>query len=814
MTAKFDYRNETSHCPAWRISTLVAAISMVLHGGAALAAEPATTKDSTTVAAKSSSGPAIEEIIVSARKREERITDAPVAIYALGAKDLQTYAVNDIVSAASFSPGLMVSRSTNNNAAMIYLRGVGSSFTSAAFDQAVAMNIDNVAVSKGRAIFQSYFDMQQMEVLRGPQALFFGKNSTAGVISVRTADPTKKTEFLARAGYEANGKTYVGEFVGSGPLSETTGLRAALRISDMQGGYFKNVGPSLNGVSRNTDSPQEYEIGGRVTLVYKPSSSFDLNAKLSLNHLQNDGINGYTQMTNCQGPGGTPQAVFGVPNIADGCKLDRKISEVALDPAIAAGFPHSHGGKPYNEYDGQLGALTANWYWNNYDLSWVTGYYKYKTGPSFGNFDLGTSSQVFGNERMTYSSFTQEFRLASKFSGPFNYTVGLFYDDTKLDYARAVRLLGGFPPDPATGRTDQWDTGGNSKGNTYSLFTELTYQITPTFDISGGARYSHEKKESVLQTFFSSASTSFLAFTQSPIKDTFEGSNTSPQLTLRWRPSNETTFFASYKEGYKSGGSNIGEIAFLGTTAKTIHFDSEQAKGIEAGVKSHALDGALSYGATLYSYTFSDLQVSVFDPVLVTLHVGNAGRYRTQGVELDGAYVVPTVDNLRLRGSAYYNDAKFLEYAGPCYTGQTIAQGCNLPNGMQDFKGKPGTHAPKLTVSLGADYDFPISDNGLRLGLAADARYMSSYYLGDTLSPLHKQEAYTTLDATVRLFPANNKWELALIGRNLGGKLVGGNAIEVVGTGSGTGTNSGTPADTYRVTGKPWELLLQATMRW
>lgn len=797
--------------PAWQRRTLVAAIALALQAGAAGAAEPPVAGEGEAAGSAPAAVEPIQEVVVTARKRDERISQAPVAIYALGKKDLEAFAINDIVSASAFTPGLTVSRSTNNGGAQIYLRGVGSSFTSPSFDQAVAINIDNVAISKGRAIYQSYFDMQQMEVLRGPQALFFGKNSTAGVISIRTADPTRKTSFTARAGYENSGKTSVAEFVGSGALSETTGLRVALRGSDMRGGYFKNIGPELNGVARNTATPQEQELGGRVTLVYRPSDSFDLNAKVSLDRLKNDGINAYTQITNCQGPGGMPQAIFGVANVADGCKLDRITTEVALNPALAAHFPNSHGGTPYNEYDGQLGSLTAHWTWEKVDLTAVTGYYRFKSGPSFGNFDLGSSGQVFGNEHIDYRSVTQEFRLASRSDGPFNYAAGLFFDDTTMDFARAVRLFNA-PPDPATGRTDQWESTGNTTGNTASAFAELSYEITPALDLSGGVRYSRERKKSVLQTAYASASTG-LPFEMLPIRDNFDGANTSPQLTLRWRPDSDTTVFSSYKHGYKSGGSNVGEFPFLGTNAKSLHYESEKVRGGEAGVKGQA-GRALSYGVTFYDYTFSDLQVSVFDPVTVTSHVGNAGRYRTRGVELDGAYSVPSIARLKLRGSVYYNDARYTDYIGPCYTGQTIAQGCTLPNGQQDFRGKPGTHAPRLTVSVGANYDVPFTSEGWRLGLAAESRYVSDYQLDETLSPLHKQDAYATLDATLRLYSDNQRWELALIGRNLTDKLAGGNAIDVVGTGSGTGTHSGTPADTYRITGKPREILLLATIRW
>ena len=135
---------------------------------------------------------------------------------------------------------------------------------------------------------------------------------------------------------------------------------------------------------------------------------------------------------------------------------------------------------------------------------------------------------MYGNERTEYSSFTQEFRLASSFDGAFNFTLGAFYDDTSMDYARAVRLFTA-PPNPArTHRSASKPV--ITRTNTYSAFAELTYQITPTLDISGGARYSQEDKDTVLQTFFASASTG-LPFEMEPIKDEFDGDNTSPQVT-------------------------------------------------------------------------------------------------------------------------------------------------------------------------------------------------------------------------------------------------------------------------------------------
>lgn len=464
-----------------------------------------------------------------------------------------------------------------------------------------------------------------------------------------------------------------------------------------------------------------------------------------------------------------------------------------------------------------IGALTATYRWDALTLTAVTGYYDYRT-RAFTNFDLGSASQVFGRERVEYSALSQEVRLASDFDGRFNFSGGLFYDDTALDFSRAVRLFAA-PPDPATGRTDSWDTGGSTDGRTYSGFVEAQIELSSAVDLSGGARYSKEKKDTTLEAFFASASTG-LAFIASPIQDRFDDDNVSPEITLRWRPREGLNTFISYKEGYKSGGGNLSEIAFLGVTADTIHFESEEASGIEMGLKGVTADRALTYSLTFYRDIYENLQVSVFDPVAVTLHVGNAGEYRAQGVELDLTYAVPRVDDLELRASIYYNDAEYRDYVGACYTGQAIAQGCdqlfNSATGAytsQDYEGRPGSHAPEWTAMLGFDYEFPLPGGGLLLGIGVDSRYTSSYYLGETLSPVQKQDDTIDLSSTIRILDASRRWEIALIGRNLLDELVGANAIDHPLTGFGTGTNAGVAADTSLVVGRPRELALQGTLR-
>jgi len=790
--------------------------------GVLWAASPTLHAQSAPEATVAESPPAgvLEEIVVTARKREETIQSAPAAVFAVTPQDIANYGITDLVSAGDLTPGLQIARSTNNSAANIYLRGVGSSFVSVSYDQAVAMVIDNVPIAKGRAIFQSFSDMQQEEVLKGPQALFFGKNSTAGVLSVKTADPGDTAEFLARAGYEYDGRTYSGEAIASGPITDTLSVRLDLNARDMVGGYFKNLGPQLNGVPRDTHTPEEQEYGGRLTFVYKPTERFSINVKFSADDLSNDGVDGYVHLVDCQGPGGTAQPIFGVPNITGSCKLNDTTTDVALAPAIAAHFPGARNGQPYLVDDSILGSATAIYRWDSASLTSVTGYYRFNTN-NFDNFDYGSASQIFGSEFVNYSSFTQELRLASNFQGPVNYTTGVYFDATRLNYLRPVRLFSFAAPDPTTGQTDDFASGGYTHGTTASGFGELVWTVNDQWELSGGARYSDEHKNTVLGAPFVNANDAAvgLLFVPAPIPDHFDGANWSPSATLRWRPSDELTWFASYRTGYKSGGSNLSQIPFLGQTASTIHFGSETAKGGETGVKAELLDRSLWLGATVYDYTYSNLQVSLFNPITISQNVANAGTYRTTGVELDSVYAPPPIRGLKLLGSLYYNHARYVDYIGPCYTGQTIAEGCDLGFAAgafnnQNYAGRPGAHAPDWTGMLGTHYDAPLPGQRMALGFSLNARYTGAYFEQETLAPQQQQGGFVNLDASIRLYePTHQRWEVALIGRNLTNKLVGENAEDNPSTGGGTGTTKGILADTVLISNAPIQVTLQVTGR-
>lgn len=270
---------------AYAVATSAMALSMGL-------AQPVLAQEAAPQAAAQEGG--LTDIVVTARKREESVQDVPVAVTALSAELIQRQDLTSIEKIAARTPNLNVGSASNGSGAQLTLRGIGSSSTSIGIEQSVAVVVDGVYYGQGRIINEGFFDLGGVEILKGPQALFFGKNATAGVISLTTADPTATPEFKARAGYEFKAQQAQVEFVGSGPLTDTLGVRVAVRASKMYGGYYRNVStpiqyPTLDIATGATgfsvanpapeEQPGEKELLGRVTLKWEPTDRLTATIK-------------------------------------------------------------------------------------------------------------------------------------------------------------------------------------------------------------------------------------------------------------------------------------------------------------------------------------------------------------------------------------------------------------------------------------------------------------------------------------------------------------------------------------------------------
>ena len=198
-----------------------AALAALATSGQALAADDVATGPQ---AAQEAPQGGLEDIVVTARKREESTQNVPVAVVAFSAEMIVKRDLSSLEKIAASTPSLNIVRAASGSGAIMVMRGIGSNSSSIGIESSIATVVDGVYFGQGRILNEGFFDLAGVEVMKGPQALFYGKNATAGVISIKTANPTDKLEIIARAGYEFNGKDLSGELIASGPLSDTLGI--------------------------------------------------------------------------------------------------------------------------------------------------------------------------------------------------------------------------------------------------------------------------------------------------------------------------------------------------------------------------------------------------------------------------------------------------------------------------------------------------------------------------------------------------------------------------------------------------------------
>lgn len=726
--------------------TLSAAVSAVALAGSAV---PAFAQSATEVKA--------QDIIVTARKRAESLQDAPVAISVVSAQKLNQNALTSLTDVASIAGGGVIIAQAGVTTTLS-IRGISSDSTNIGFDQTVGIVIDGVFYDKARWVNQGFMDMSQVEILKGPQALYFGRSAVAGAINITTAGPTDKFEAAATVGYETEGREIYTEGFVSGPITDTLGGRIAVRLSDSEGPW-NNKALSLPDKRFGATNDKS----ARVTLDWKPTDQFEATLKLQAGLLKDEGMQPYTQLFQCRGPGvANPFVVTGIPgNVGiepfptqDDCKLNKNVDVNTAPPGVAIR-------DPYSRQESLSGSLKMAYKADNYTLTSVTGWNRYEWGYATGLISSG--GLITASEDETNRAFSQELRLDTDFDGPLNVLFGGNFQDAKFFHANANQLFLP-PPDPADGRNISHTHFSNQDGTSWSIFGEVSYDITPKLQAAAGVRYSDESKKSRFVVDYVNPGQFFFFLPQGTIiTDDYDDDATSPQFTLTYKATPDLTAYASYRTGFLPGGFSHGGTPQFGLSPSDFTFESQKAKGFEVGLKSYLFDRKVAANLAAYHYKYTDLQTSIYLPASAAFITGNAGDAETTGVEAEVSWSV--TPEFSLNGNLNYNKGEFDNARGPCYTAQSAAQGCDPVTIDQDLSGKPLPRAPEWTAQLGADYRRPIQNFVFSAG--ANANYSDKYQLEPTANPDLVQDSFVRVDANLGIETADGHWKAAFIGRNL-----------------------------------------------
>lgn len=790
----------------------------------------------------------IEDIVVTARKRQESTQDVPVAVVALSPERIERYDLTSLERVAAQTPSFSIGRAPSGSGATLVLRGIGSNTTSIGLEQSVAVIVDGSYYGQGRTINEGFFDLGRLEILKGPQALFFGKNATAGVVSITTADPGDKLEIIARAGYEFEGQEMRGEAIVSSPLSDTLGVRLAVRASKQGRGLFDQIGTSqtyptldrtstavtvapTNHVSDPAGDGRTKEIYARGTLKWQPSDDF--TATLKFNYGENESNNPGSSSVLYYCPTGY---YAGNANLRCGRRFASSANR--FPTAIA-------NSTPFAREDGQTGNLYKSWAVNlalTYELEKVTlsSVTNYNSNRNTFRFDGDSVSRagapgVFATEDTDWRAFSTELRALTNLGGAFDAMIGVYLQDTKRDYD-AWTASGGLENSlaaPSFRRYLANSKDSQTEGKTLALFGQAILRPVEQVEVTAGVRYTDESKDSYFLQPYSHpirvTQTIFLPGVKLPSNQDF--SNWSPEATVTWKPQDNITVYAAYKTAYKSGGFSNSGILSPSAGLADFEFEPEKAKGFEGGIKTTLADRQLRLNLGFYSYKFTNLQLDFFRSDIFAFTTINAGSARTKGVELEFEYAPGALDGFSLRGSLNYNKARYGDAPGaPCYAGQTRAQGCNLVfvaatgasvpfnaavhtvANRQNLKGLPTANAPEWAGSLGASYEADLGS--ALLGLSLDARYSDDYLATAFGNPYTRQKSYTTLDGSITLKAPDERWQISLIGKNLTNRWYATGGTDAPNTGSGTGTTVGVLADQIGFAQSPRTIQAQVTFRY
>ena len=743
-------------------------------------------QQSTTTAPAAGSSE-LEEITVTARKRTESILNVPVDVQALTASQLQTFQVTELTDLPTLVPGLNFGTSLLSIGTLVSIRGIGTASQDPGVDQSVSLNLDGLSLGNGLAYSSGLFDVGQVEVLKGPQALFYGKSSPGGVVSIRTADPTDQLEVIGRAAYEFESVNPRGEFIVSGPVTDTLKLRLSTLYSSADG-YFNNLATALPGTGAVTPgdkhSPDSTDYVIRGTALWDPISQ--LTARLKVNFAHDRTINAENfQCTNA--PSGTG-AEPGFPPFLGGepCGLSKDERLVFLDPAAFPGV--LNGGVPFLETNQAYGTLELNYRaTQDVTLNSTTGYYNLSSQSMVNPSESAYAGPFIGvNNRFHRRELTEEVRATSEFTGPLNFTAGALYEDGNL--TDHVTVLGNstyaLPPALVDGITPV-------DISAYSVFGQARWNIVERLELAAGLRWTDERRVEHPFNFLTAEPT----LVPTPA---IQSKRASPELTLTYKATDDVTVFGALKQGYKSGSFSVATPPVTGVSNA---FGDEKVQGGEAGFKSRLLERQLALDVAVYDYGYDGLQVGVISPPqngVPIIQTVNAATARTYGVDLDAAYRPAAVTGLGLNTAVEWNHGRYSKFNNaPCWGGQLVSEGCNqsfnpaaeaynaqgiLTPGAytaQNLSGTPLIRAPEWQASLGFDYALPIR-SGYTLLFSntneVSSRYVTYLAVGRPNND-NDQGGFAKIDLGLTLQSPGNLWELALIGKDLNDKLTSGNCV-------------------------------------
>ena len=702
----------------------------------------------------------LDEIIVTAQKKEQDIREVPISVSAISGEALKDQNIQDFSDLSKYTPNLSVLSSGPFNE--VAIRGLGSGLMEG-FEQSVGLIIDDVYYGRVHYLTMAFLDVQQVEVLRGPQGTLFGKNTIAGALTVRTKDPVHDWEVTATGELGSHEKRAIQGAVNIPILEDRIAVRFAGMHTERAGFVYNTY--------LNEDDGQVKQDLVRGKIAFEITDTTDL--VLSATHNNHS----------------VPQGA-GIELSAVGTGLG-VLSEL-FDPDVEfqADRQGSFDQRGFTEQvntDFSARLLTELF---GLDFTLVANHSIYERDNIL-DADFSPAPIIQLDQFDEYDQTTIELRVAGDTSfgdwGDGEFIGGLYLFDSHLDAFQHIQLakidnLGVTLTDllpnllvnapvvgallqaslntPGLGATlETRDTQLLQDTQSIAAFGQFTWHIRPWISLVAGLRVSFERKEGTL-----SAQNFELGQIPSPGLVLFpvlsagnynvqgltrEESELSPKVSVIWRATDDINIYATYARGFKAGGFNTQAL-----NPGEIEFEPEESDTYELGLKAEFLDGVGRVNLGLFRTEFKNLQTFIFNGLAPV--VDNAAASVSQGIELEGGAVLPL--GFFLGGSFSVLDAFYTEYVnGPCKAGQS---------GFCDLSGER-LGAPRYQLTVITDYTTQLFNWPIELVVGGDLYYQSTQFLQSDLDDADKQDAYMIFNLRAALKDIDGRWSANLFVRNV-----------------------------------------------
>jgi iron complex outermembrane recepter protein len=703
------------------------ALLVSLGGVPALAqAQPAASTEAAPVPEETAQG---LTIMVTAQRRQERLIDVPISVAVTTGTQLEARSLTSITDLRYTSPGLTFGDRSKLGNQGFALRGIGTIAFSDGTEQSVGTVIDGVVIGRPNGSVGDLVDVDRVEVLRGPQGTLFGKNSSAGLINVVTRRPVFENEGLLRASYGSREGVRLEGVANFAPSDSLAVRLVGYRFA--RDGFVTNIYQGQNKLINDRD---DYGFRGRVLWQPSDRTEFLLTADYS------------SRDSNCCQYVTRTRATNGLNE-----RAGDPITGGADNLRVNANTPS------FTRFDAASVTLESSFTLGSYTLTSITAYRDF-AGSDGTDRDQGPTNSVSKATSDTdWNQFSQEIRLASPTDRQLSYVVGLFLFDQTVDAFQQEQGDLGFPP-----LFFARDVAYTVDTTSVAAFGEATFKVTDDLRLIAGLRYTDESYSmDFARTTPAGArpvpGTPVLTFSVEP-----SFSNWSWRLGAQYDLGDAAMAYVTASRGYKGPSLNAGTELVRPEVAVAR---PEIATSYEAGIKAVLMERRLQISGAIFRTEIEDFQAQVRDGTVVPATVGirNAGSLVSQGLELEVFY--RPVSWFSLTGSLASIDAAFENFPNvPCYSGQTVAEGC--VGGAFNASGIRPPNAPRWTSAAIARFE-PAPVGGLAPFFQIAASYKGEVNFSTNNDPRTVQEGVTLVDLAAGASTEDDRYELSVHVRNL-----------------------------------------------